>query len=96
VTTSGTQNEELVANEAGGLLDVLKHPNQRHYPVHRAVRTMTMKSKQNPSLEFDPEEKQLLHDFETKALRSIATRELLDDLKQSAQATGHKDQRINI
>jgi hypothetical protein len=55
-----------------------------------------MKSKQNPSFEFDPEEKQLLHDFETNALRSIATRELLDDLKKSAHATGHKDQRINI
>jgi len=57
---------------------------------------MTMKSKQNPLLQLDPEEKQLLHDFETNALRSIATRELLDDLKKSAHATGHKDQRINI
>ena len=57
---------------------------------------MTMKSKQNPSLQLDPEEKQLLQDFETNALRSIATRELLDDLKQSAHATGQKDQRINI
>ena len=57
---------------------------------------MTMKSKQNPLLQLDPAEKQLLHDFETNALRSIATRELLDDLKKSAHATGHKDQRINI
>jgi predicted DNA binding CopG/RHH family protein len=57
---------------------------------------MTMKSKQNPLLQLDPEEKQLLHDFETNALRSIATRELLDDLKKSAHATGHMDQRINI
>jgi predicted DNA binding CopG/RHH family protein len=55
-----------------------------------------MKSKQNPLLQLDPEEKQLLHDFETNALRSIATQELLDDLKKSAHATGHKDQRINI
>ena len=47
-----------------------------------------------PALEAD--EQQLLDAFEQGALTSVATPALLNDLRQSARATGQKDQRINI
>ncbi len=47
-----------------------------------------------PSL--DPEEQQLLDDFEAGELRSVVTPTLLGQLQQAAKATGLKDQRINI
>lgn len=51
-----------------------------------------------PSTEIhlDAAEQQLLEDFEQGALQSVATSALLQDLGQSARATGQKDQRINI
>ena len=49
-----------------------------------------------PSPSFTPEEQQLLSDFNAGELRSVATPELLDALRQSATAMGVKDQRINI
>ena len=50
----------------------------------------------SPSPSFTPEEQQLLSDFNAGELRSVATPELLDALRQSATAMGVKDQRINI
>ena len=47
-----------------------------------------------PTLEAG--EQQLLDAFEQGALTSVATPALLNDLRQSARATGQKDQRINI
>jgi predicted DNA binding CopG/RHH family protein len=47
-------------------------------------------------IHLDTTEQQLLEDFEQRALRSVATPALLDGLRQSAKATGQKDQRINI
>jgi len=38
----------------------------------------------------------LLDDFEHDALPSVATPSLLEGLRESARATGQKDQRINI
>ena len=45
---------------------------------------------------LDPEEQQLLADFEAGELRSVATPALLSQLQEAAKATGLKDQRINI
>ena len=50
----------------------------------------------SPSPSFTPEEQQFLTDFNAGELRSVATPELLDALRQSATAMGVKDQRINI
>jgi predicted DNA binding CopG/RHH family protein len=51
---------------------------------------------QNPVPPLEAGEQQLLDDFEQGALNSVATPALLDGLRQSARATGQKDQRINI
>ena len=45
---------------------------------------------------LDPEEQQLLADFEAGELHSVATPALLSQLQEAAKATGLKDQRINI
>ena len=50
----------------------------------------------NAETHFSVAEQQLLDDFEQGALQSIATSALLEGLRQSAGATGQKDQRINI
>jgi len=51
---------------------------------------------QNPVPSLEADEQQLLDAFEQGALTSVATPALLNDLRQSARATGQKDQRINI
>jgi predicted DNA binding CopG/RHH family protein len=51
---------------------------------------------QNPVPVLEADEEQLLDAFEQGALTSVATPALLNDLRQSARATGQKDQRINI
>ena len=51
---------------------------------------------QNRSPQLEADEQQLLDAFEQGALKSVATPERLDGLRQSARATGQKDQRINI
>ena len=51
---------------------------------------------QNPVPALEADEQQLLDAFEQGALTSVATPGLLNDLRQSARATGQKDQRINI
>ena len=51
---------------------------------------------QNPVPALQADEQQLLDAFEQGALTSVATPALLNDLRQSARATGQKDQRINI
>jgi predicted DNA binding CopG/RHH family protein len=48
------------------------------------------------SHQLDSEEQQLLDDYETGSMQSVASPELLDRLRASARATGLKDQRINI
>jgi predicted DNA binding CopG/RHH family protein len=48
------------------------------------------------SPELEPEEQQLLADFEAGELHSVATPALLSQLQEAAKATGQKDQRINI
>ena len=53
-------------------------------------------SEQNPVPALEADEQQLLDAFEQGALTSVATPALLTDLRQSARATGQKDQRINI
>ncbi len=45
---------------------------------------------------LEAEERELLDAMESGELRSVATPELLDQLRQAAHATGQKDQRINI
>ena len=60
------------------------------------MRFMSTTSPRKTPLELDPEEQQLLNDFEADSLSSISTPALLEELKQSARATGQKDQRINI
>ena len=45
---------------------------------------------------LDPEEQQLLDDYEAGSLRSVASSELVEGLRAAARATGQKDQRINI
>ena len=51
---------------------------------------------QNPVPALEADEQQLLDAFEQGALTSVATPALLNGLRQSARATGQKDQRINI
>ena len=46
--------------------------------------------------QLDAEEQQLLENFERDAMLSVATPALLESLRESAKATGQKDQRINI
>ena len=46
--------------------------------------------------QLDAEEQQLLEDCERDAMLSVATPALLEGLRESAKATGQKDQRINI
>ncbi|MCX5969884.1 MAG: hypothetical protein NTV57_20105 [Cyanobacteria bacterium] len=46
--------------------------------------------------QLDAEEQQLLEDCERDAMLSVATPALLESLRESAKATGQKDQRINI
>jgi predicted DNA binding CopG/RHH family protein len=53
-------------------------------------------SEQKPVPALEADEQQLLDAFEQGALTSVATPALLNDLRQSARATGQKDQRINI
>lgn len=48
------------------------------------------------SHQLDPEEQQLLNDYETGSMQSVASPELLAGLRAAARATGLKDQRINI
>ena len=48
------------------------------------------------SHQLDPEEQQLLDDYETGSMQSVASPKLLDGLRAAARATGLKDQRINI
>ena len=48
------------------------------------------------TVQLDAEEQQILDDFEHDALLSVATPSLLESLRESARATGQKDQRINI
>ena len=50
----------------------------------------------NAETRFSVVEQQLLDDLEQGALQSIATSALLEGLRQSAGATGQKDQRIHI
>ena len=45
---------------------------------------------------LDQDERDLLEAVESGELRSIATPDLLNQLRESAQFTGQKDQRINI
>ena len=47
-----------------------------------------------PSLE--PDEQQLLNDFEAGSLLSVASPQLVTQLRAAARSTGQKDQRINI
>ena len=49
-----------------------------------------------PTPNLDPEEQQILDDDEAGSLRSVASPELLDQLRAAARSTGQKDQRINI
>jgi predicted DNA binding CopG/RHH family protein len=49
-----------------------------------------------PASSLSSEEQQILSDFQAGEFRSVATPELLNELRQSAKATGLKDQRINI
>jgi predicted DNA binding CopG/RHH family protein len=46
--------------------------------------------------DFEPEEQQLLDDFEAGSLRSVGSPELFVQLRAAARSTGQKDQRINI
>lgn len=48
------------------------------------------------TVQLDAEEQQQLDDFEHDALLSVATPSLLEGLRESARASGQKDQRINI
>jgi len=45
---------------------------------------------------LDPEEQQLLDDYEAGSLCSLESPEVLEGLRAAARATGQKDQRINI
>ena len=47
-------------------------------------------------VQLDAEEQQLLDDFEHDTMLSVAKPSLLEGLRESARATGQKDQRINI
>jgi hypothetical protein len=49
----------------------------------------------NTEIPLDATEQQLLEDVELGALQSVATAALLEDLRESARATGQKDQCIN-
>jgi hypothetical protein len=45
---------------------------------------------------LEPEEQQLLDDFEAGALHSVVSPELFTQLRAAARSTGQKDQRINF
>jgi predicted DNA binding CopG/RHH family protein len=50
----------------------------------------------SPAPSFSAKEQQILSDFNAGELRSVAMPDLLNQLQQSATATGANDQRINI
>ena len=73
---------------------ILSRKAQRHYtndssPGESVPDTTSI-------VQLDAEEQQLLDDFEHDAMLSVATSSLLEGLRESARATGQKDQRINI
>ena len=51
---------------------------------------------QNPAIQLDAEEQQLLSTYAAGAWRSVATPGVIQTLREAARATGKKDQRINI
>ena len=51
---------------------------------------------QNPAIQLDAEEQQLLSTYAAGAWRSVATPGVIQTLREAARATGQKDQRINI
>ncbi|MCX5928197.1 MAG: hypothetical protein NTY40_00285 [Synechococcus sp. LacPavin_0920_WC12_MAG_50_7] len=51
---------------------------------------------QNPAIQLDAEEQQLLSTYAAGAWRSLATPGVIQTLREAARATGQKDQRINI
>ena len=51
---------------------------------------------QNPAIQLDAEEQQLLSTYAADAWRSVATPGVIQTLREAARATGQKDQRINI
>jgi hypothetical protein len=63
--------------------------------LHSDVRLEITMPEPNTEIRLDATEQKLLEDVELGALQSVATAALLEDLRQSAKATGQKDQRIN-
>ena len=51
---------------------------------------------QNPAIQLDAEEQQLLSTYAAGAWRSVATPGVIQTLREAARVTGQKDQRINI
>jgi gamma-glutamyltranspeptidase len=47
---------------------------------------------ENPSIQLDSEEQELLSDYDAGAWRSVATPGVLQSLREAARATGQKDQ----
>ena len=47
---------------------------------------------ENPSIQLDSEEQELLSDYDAGPWRSVATPGVLQSLREAARATGQKDQ----
>ena len=49
---------------------------------------------ENPSIQLDSEEQELLSDYDAGAWRSVATPGVLQSLREAALATGQKEQLV--
>jgi len=56
----------------------------------------TVMPEQNPAIQLDSDEQELLSEYNAGAWRRFTTPGVLQSLRDAARATGHKDQRINI
>jgi hypothetical protein len=63
--------------------------------LHSDVRLEITMAEPNTEIRLEATEQKLLEDVELGALQSVATAALLEDLRESARATGQKDQCIN-
>ena len=49
---------------------------------------------QNPAIQLDADEQELLSNYDAGTWRSVATPGVLQSLREAARATGHKDQLV--
>jgi len=65
-----------------------------HLPMQTINPVVTAMPEQNPAIQLDSEEQEVLSDYDAGTWRSVATPGVLQSLREAAQATGQKDQLV--